>query len=87
MFSKNGVLVTSGWAHCQAERQDTWFPGNSGADKVKVRNKNAQNFTIDQWSSSFLYCNACALLLEKRKQGIAVAVGDWYFERTKKKSS
>ncbi|CAH8251701.1 unnamed protein product [Arabidopsis lyrata] len=53
-FSKNGVLITSGWAHCQAERQDTWFPGNSGAGKVK---------------------------------GIAVAVGDWYFERIKKKSS
>lgn len=38
-FSKNGVLITSGWAHCQAERQDTWFPGNSGAGKVKVRKK------------------------------------------------
>ncbi|KAL0694567.1 hypothetical protein Bca4012_061747 [Brassica carinata] len=47
---KNGVLVTSGWAHCQAERQDAWFPGNSQAGN----------------------------------KGIAVAVGDWYFERAKK---
>jgi len=31
--------------------------------------------------------NVCALLLEKQKQGIAVAVGDWYFERTKQNSS
>jgi len=36
-FRKNGVLITSGWAHCQAERQDTWFPGYSGAGKAKVR--------------------------------------------------
>lgn len=35
---KNGVLITSGWAHCQAERQDAWFPGNSQAGN-KVRNK------------------------------------------------
>nr|VDD21752.1 unnamed protein product [Brassica oleracea] len=51
MSSKNGVFISSRWAHCQAERKDTWFPGNSqpGEDK-----------------------------------GIAVAVGDWYFERTKK---
>ncbi|CAH8311350.1 unnamed protein product [Eruca vesicaria subsp. sativa] len=44
---KNGVLITSGWAHCQAERQDAWFPGNSQAGN----------------------------------KGIAVAVGNWYFER------
>ncbi|KAJ4914996.1 Pectin acetylesterase 1 [Raphanus sativus] len=50
---KNGVLITSGWAHCQAERQDAWFPGNSQAGN----------------------------------KGIAVAVGDWYFERAKKSSS
>ncbi|CAN6842443.1 unnamed protein product [Brassica oleracea] len=51
MSSKNGVFISWRWAHCQAERKDTWFPGNSqpGEDK-----------------------------------GIAVAVGDWYFERTKK---
>ncbi|KAL1225193.1 Pectin acetylesterase 1 [Cardamine amara subsp. amara] len=35
MFRKNGVLITSGWAHCQAERQDTWFPQNSQAGKDK----------------------------------------------------
>ncbi|XP_013601418.1 PREDICTED: pectin acetylesterase 1-like, partial [Brassica oleracea var. oleracea] len=49
--SKNGMFISSHWAHCLAERKDTWFPGNSqpGEDK-----------------------------------GIAVAVGDWYFERAKK---
>ncbi|CAH2051608.1 unnamed protein product [Thlaspi arvense] len=51
---KNGLSITSGWAHCQAERQDSWFPGNSQAGKDK---------------------------------GIAVAVGDWYFERAKKATS
>ncbi|CAH2038471.1 unnamed protein product [Thlaspi arvense] len=50
MSSKNGVFINSRWAHCQAERQDTWFPGNSQAGGDK---------------------------------GIAVAVGDWYFERAK----
>ncbi|KAL0697510.1 hypothetical protein Bca4012_053632 [Brassica carinata] len=51
MSSKNGMFISSRWAHCLAERKDTWFPGNSqpGEDK-----------------------------------GIAVAVGDWYFERAKK---
>lgn len=33
---KNGLLISSGWAHCQAERQDTWFPGNSQFRKDKV---------------------------------------------------
>ncbi|KAG2320088.1 hypothetical protein Bca52824_013301 [Brassica carinata] len=51
MSSKNGMFIISRWAHCLAERKDTWFPGNSqpGEDK-----------------------------------GIAVVVGDWYFERAKK---
>ncbi|CAH2038470.1 unnamed protein product [Thlaspi arvense] len=48
---KNGLLITSDWAHCQAESQDYWLPENSQAGNNKV---------------------------------IAVAVGNWYFERAKK---
>ncbi|CAN6895397.1 unnamed protein product [Brassica oleracea] len=48
MSSKNGMYISSRWAHCLAGRKDTWSPGNSqpGEDT-----------------------------------GMAVAVGDWYFER------
>uniref|UniRef100_A0A1J3ELP7 Pectin acetylesterase n=1 Tax=Noccaea caerulescens TaxID=107243 RepID=A0A1J3ELP7_NOCCA len=35
MSRKNGVFINSRWAHCQAERQDTWFPGNSQAGEDK----------------------------------------------------
>ncbi|KAM5560860.1 pectin acetylesterase 12-like [Rosa sericea] len=46
---KNGLFINSCFAHCQSERQDTWFADNSPV----IRNK-----------------------------AIALAVGDWYFERT-----
>jgi hypothetical protein len=49
MFRKNGLFINSCFAHCQTERQDTWFADNSPT----VGNK-----------------------------AIAIAVGDWYFERT-----
>lgn len=45
---KNGVFLNSCFAHCQSERQDTWFSDNSPL----IANK-----------------------------GIALAVGDWYFDR------
>ncbi|CAM8942603.1 unnamed protein product [Rhodiola kirilowii] len=50
-FSKNpenGLFINSCFAHCQTERQDTWFSD----DSPQVGNK-----------------------------GIALAVGDWYFDR------
>ncbi|VVA90600.1 unnamed protein product [Arabis nemorensis] len=50
ILRKNSVFINSVWAHCQTERQDTWFPANSQARKDK---------------------------------GIAVVVGNWYFERAK----
>ena len=40
MSSKNGMFISSHWAHCLAERKDTWFPGNSQPGEDKVR-KNA----------------------------------------------
>ncbi|CAN8311658.1 unnamed protein product [Cochlearia groenlandica] len=49
---KNGILIMSRWAHCLAERQDTWLP-------LLPRDK------------------------KKQKQGVAVAVGNWYFEKAK----
>lgn len=39
MSSKNGVFINPRWAHCQAERKDTWFPGNSQPGEDKVRRK------------------------------------------------
>lgn len=49
MSDKNGLFINSCFAHCQTERQDTWFADNSPV----IRNK-----------------------------AIALAVGDWYFDRT-----
>ncbi|XP_021898967.1 pectin acetylesterase 12-like isoform X1 [Carica papaya] len=49
MSRQNGLFINSCFAHCQTERQDTWFADDSPV----VRNK-----------------------------AIAIAVGDWYFERT-----
>ncbi|KAL6142463.1 hypothetical protein ACLB2K_060743 [Fragaria x ananassa] len=48
-YDKNGLFINSCFAHCQSERQDTWFADNSPVIKNKA---------------------------------IALAVGDWYFERT-----
>uniref|UniRef100_A0A7N0U7Y7 Pectin acetylesterase n=1 Tax=Kalanchoe fedtschenkoi TaxID=63787 RepID=A0A7N0U7Y7_KALFE len=48
MSGKNGLFINSCFAHCQTERQDTWFANNSPL----IGNK-----------------------------GIAIAVGDWYFDR------
>ncbi|MBA0751990.1 hypothetical protein Gogos_000871 [Gossypium gossypioides] len=45
---ENGLFINSCFAHCQTERQDTWFAANS----PEIRNK-----------------------------AIAIAVGDWYFDR------
>lgn len=48
MSSQNGLFVNSCFAHCQSERQDTWFAD----DSPLIANK-----------------------------GIALSVGDWYFDR------
>lgn len=53
MSNKNGLFINSCFAHCQTERQDTWF-----ADDSPVIGKKA----------------------------IAIAVGDWYFDRTSVKA-
>ncbi|TYJ01147.1 hypothetical protein E1A91_A13G134300v1 [Gossypium mustelinum] len=45
---ENGLFINSCFAHCQTERQNTWFAANS----PEIRNK-----------------------------AIAIAVGDWYFDR------
>ncbi|KAJ9180399.1 hypothetical protein P3X46_008648 [Hevea brasiliensis] len=49
MSRQNGLFINSCFAHCQSERQDTWFADNSPV----LRNK-----------------------------AIAIAVGDWYFDRS-----
>ncbi|XAR52769.1 hypothetical protein NMG60_11021021 [Bertholletia excelsa] len=48
MSRQNGLFINSCFAHCQSERQDTWFAD----DSPLIGNK-----------------------------GIALAVGDWYFDR------
>ncbi|XVF31538.1 hypothetical protein REPUB_Repub16aG0154300 [Reevesia pubescens] len=48
MSRGNGLFINSCFAHCQTERQDTWFAD----DSPEIRNK-----------------------------PIAIAVGDWYFDR------
>ncbi|KAL3515843.1 hypothetical protein ACH5RR_022745 [Cinchona calisaya] len=49
MSEQNGLFINSCFAHCQSERQDTWFADDSPAIG---------------------------------KMGIALAVGDWYFDRS-----
>ncbi|XP_057494373.1 pectin acetylesterase 10-like [Actinidia eriantha] len=49
MSRQNGLFINSCFAHCQTERQDTWFADDSPV----IGNK-----------------------------GIALAVGDWYFDRS-----
>ncbi|KAL8239586.1 hypothetical protein R6Q59_016153 [Mikania micrantha] len=49
MSKQNGLFINSCFAHCQSERQDTWFADNSPTLGNKM---------------------------------IALAVGDWFFERT-----
>ena len=51
--SKNGLFINSCFAHCQSERQDTWYENDSP-------------------------------VLGNKK--IAVAVGDWYFDRSRMKA-
>ncbi|XP_038993878.1 pectin acetylesterase 12-like isoform X2 [Hibiscus syriacus] len=53
MSRRNGLFINSCFAHCQSERQDTWFAD----DSPEIRNK-----------------------------PIAIAVGDWYFDRAGVKS-
>ncbi|AAF26093.1 putative pectinacetylesterase [Arabidopsis thaliana] len=52
MSRQNGLFINSCFAHCQTERQDTWF-----ADDSPVI----------------------------RKKAVAIAVGDWYFDRAEVK--
>ncbi|KAH0881467.1 hypothetical protein HID58_068861 [Brassica napus] len=52
MSRHNGLFINSCFAHCQTERQDTWF-----ADDSPVI----------------------------RKKAVAIAVGDWYFDRAEVK--
>lgn len=35
-FKKNGLFINSCFAHCQTERQDTWFADDSPLVKNKV---------------------------------------------------
>uniref|UniRef100_A0A2N9J1S4 Pectin acetylesterase n=1 Tax=Fagus sylvatica TaxID=28930 RepID=A0A2N9J1S4_FAGSY len=53
MSRQNGLFINSCFAHCQTERQDTWFADNSPVIG---------------------------------KKAIALAVGDWYFDRASVKS-
>lgn len=52
VYSQTGLFINSCFAHCQSERQDTWFADDSPVIGTK---------------------------------GIALAVGDWYFERSRVK--
>lgn len=54
MFSlsrQNGLFINSCFAHCQSERQDTWFGNNS------PRLANKVNLSFYTSGSSFLHCS------------------------------
>lgn len=43
-LKKNGLFINSCFAHCQTERQDTWFADDSPVIHKKVTTSSSQQF-------------------------------------------
>lgn len=81
MSDKNGLFINSCFAHCQTERQDTWFADNSPVIKNKV------SFLMHEKKKISSHRNKTSEISNvtwdlNEMQAIALAVGDWYFDRT-----
>lgn len=83
-FSKspqNGLFINSCFAHCQSEKQDTWFSNNSPVIGNKVSTRSYS------WSKELIFTSMTRNVLiliggnGDDLQAIATAVGDWYFDR------
>ena len=76
MSSKNGMYISSRWAHCLAGRKDTWSPGNSqpGEDTV------TKQLLVDENEFSYIVSNT--LLFGFRKPVVDALL----FEPKKKKT-
>lgn len=100
---QNGLFINSCFAHCQTERQDTWFADDSpvvGNKVLSLINEKTYICLLEYMHmNSCKTLSACSLageydlqVLRKRTfslfsvngivQAIAIAVGDWYFDRS-----
>ena len=79
MSRHNGLFINSCFAHCQTERQDTWFADDSPVIRKKV-SKNLKSYPITNRSKRLLLT-----LYNGIMQAVAIAVGDWYFDRAEVK--
>lgn len=76
---QNGLFINSCFAHCQTERQDTWFSDNSPVVGNKV-SEHATSFNVVFVDACYVFL--CIYLIHiENMQVIALAVGDWYFDR------
>jgi O-palmitoleoyl-L-serine hydrolase len=85
---QNGVFINSCFAHCQSERQDTWYANNSPRLGNKVRCAANEPPSVDTVVGSALKASDLVRLIKvgafpcfSDAQRIAEAVGDWFFER------
>ena len=91
---QTGIFLNSCFAHCQSERQDTWYANNSPKIGNKVCTKTIPYSAFQFVSWKLIKILACFLVLFRTSymsrccdlQGIAKSVGDWYFDRANVKS-
>lgn len=76
---QNGLFINSCFAHCQSERQDTWFSDNSPTINNKVCLRASFLFVMFK---IYLYKHIITTWTWNDMQPIALAVGDWYFDRS-----
>lgn len=61
MSSENGLFINSCFAHCQSERQDTWFADDSPLLENKVSCRNIYWFV--KWLWSVIIDLACEIVI------------------------
>ena len=57
---QNGIFINSCFAHCQSERQDTWYANNSPrlGNKVRVRQLQTRNHLCFSCAVKFLHASS-----------------------------
>lgn len=86
---QNGLFINSCFAHCQSERQDTWYANNSPrlGNKVRVLETKANNEISGLGYTKHFVGEVSRSVSDEHSstsygsQKIADAVGDWFFER------
>ena len=64
---QNGVFINSCFAHCQSERQDTWYANNSPrlGNKVRVQQLQTRNHLCPNYTVKFLLESSVLPILMK----------------------